>query len=97
MNVGGREIGARQGGGSAKLVSDNHALDGPRGLPTREGDLYRRARVAELKGLLVEENSAVVLCDQVEVLRQGPLGPIAVPLSQLKFDDEIVQGFSDAR
>ena len=57
MNVGGREIGARQGGGSATLVSDNHALDGPRGLPKRVGDLYRRARVAGLKDLLVEENS----------------------------------------
>ena len=39
MGVGNRETGARQVRGSAELASNNHALDGPRGVPELAGSL----------------------------------------------------------
>ena len=73
VNVGDREVGARGVGRPAELVSNINALEGPRGVPEREGNLHRRAREVARKGLLVEENSAMVLGDHVEVLRQGTI------------------------
>ena len=79
MDVGNREIGARRIGGSAEFASDNHTLVGPRGVLVRGGDLDRRARVPMFRGVLVEENCAVVLGDHVEVLRQRTIGDEAFP------------------
>ena len=79
VDVGDREVGARRVGSPEKLASDHHALDGPRRVPERARDLNRRARVLELKSVVVEENSAMVLGDHVEVLRQGPFSDEARP------------------
>ena len=38
------------------------------------GNLNRRARVATVEGVLIEEKSAVVLGDHVKFLRQGTIG-----------------------
>ena len=67
-------------GALRKLASNNHALDGPRRVPERARDLYRRARDVSRKSVLVEENSAMVLGDHVEVLRQGTVGDEACTL-----------------
>ena len=48
-------------------------------IPVRAGNLNRRARLATVKGVLVEENSAVVLGDHVKFLRQGTMGDEAGP------------------
>ena len=72
VDVSDREVGARRVGSPAELASDHHALDGPRRVPERARDLDRRARVLALESVVVEENSAMVLGDHVEVLRQGP-------------------------
>ena len=53
---------------------------GIRGVPARAGDLVRRARAPGLKGVLVEENSTVVLGDYDEVLRQRTIGDESLPL-----------------
>ena len=71
VNVGDREVGARRVRCPAELDSNNHALDGPRPVPERARDLDRRAREVARKGILVEEHSAMVLGDHVEVLHQG--------------------------
>ena len=71
MNIGDREVGARRVRRLAELASNNHALGGPRGVPERARGLDWCAREVARKGILVEENSAVVLGDHVEVPRQG--------------------------
>ena len=38
-SIGNREAGARQVRASAELASNNHALDGPRGVPELAGGL----------------------------------------------------------
>ena len=73
------EIGARLGGRPAELATDHHANHGPRGVPERARDLDRCAREVALKSVLVEEHSAVVLGDHVEVLRQGTVGDETCP------------------
>ena len=74
VNAGDREEGARRVRRPAELASNNHALDGPRRVPERARDLDRRASEVSRKGVLVEENSAMVLGDHVEVLRQRTVG-----------------------
>ena len=49
VNVGDREVGARRVGCFAEFASDNHALDGTRGVLERARDLDRRARVLTFK------------------------------------------------
>ena len=71
MSVGDCEIRARLVGRSAERASDHHALDGPCRVPERAGDMDRRAREVARQGILVEENSAMVLGDHLEVLRLG--------------------------
>ena len=48
---------------------DHHALDGPRRVPERAGDVDRRTREVARESVLVEEYGAMVLDDHVEVLR----------------------------
>ena len=79
VDIGNREAGARQVRGSAELASNNHALDGPRGVPEHAGDWKRRPRVVALKGVLVEEYRVVVLRDHVEVLCQRLVGDKTCP------------------
>ena len=62
------------------MASNNHALDGLRRVTERARDLDRRAREVARQGILVEENSATVLGDHVEVLRQGAVGDEACTL-----------------
>ena len=62
-----------------ELASDHHANHGPRGVPERARDLDRCAREVALQSVLVEEHSAVVLGDHVEVLRQGTVGDETCP------------------
>ena len=71
--LGNREVGARRVGSFSEFASDNLALEGPRRVPVCAGNLGRRARVLAFKGVLVEENRAVVLGDHVEDLRQRPI------------------------
>ena len=49
-------------------------IDGPRRVPERARDLDRGARDVARESILVEENSAMVQGDHVEVLRQGTVG-----------------------
>ena len=74
VDIGDREVGARRVRCPAELASNNHALDGPRRVPERAKDLDRRASEVARKSVLVEENSAMVLDDHVEVLRQRTVG-----------------------
>ena len=60
VDVGHREAGARRVRVPAELAGNNHAVDGPREIPEREGDLDLRARGLALKGVLVEAYSAPV-------------------------------------
>ena len=80
VNDGDCEIGARLVGRPAERAGNHHALDGPRGVPERTGDLDGRARVLALRSVLVEENGAMVLSDRVEVPRQGTVAAEARPL-----------------
>ena len=51
---------------SAERASNNHAINGPRGVLDLVRNEERHTRVAGLEGVFVEENSAVVLRDHVE-------------------------------
>ena len=55
LDIGNCEIGARRVGGSAELAGDNHALDSPRGELELERHAGRRAGVAGLEGVLIQE------------------------------------------
>ena len=79
-----REIGARWVGGSAEIANNNHALDSPRGVPEPARDLYWRARVVALKGVLVKKHIAMVLGDHMDVLRQRPVSDEACPFLHAK-------------
>ena len=70
VNIGDCEVGTRLNGRPAELARDHHAFDGPRGVPQRARDLERCAREVALKGVLIEENSAMELGGNVKVLRQ---------------------------
>ena len=83
MDIGHREVGARRVGRPAELASDHGALDGPRRIPEQARDLDRRAREVAQKGILVEENSATVLGDHVEVRRTDPSVTKPAPCTQI--------------
>ena len=53
VEVGDREVGARLVGGSAEVASNNHALDGPFGVPEHARDEGRHTRVVGLEVVLV--------------------------------------------
>ena len=55
---------------SAERASNNHALNGPRGVLELARDEERRTRVAGLEGVFVEDQSADVLGDHVESVLQ---------------------------
>ena len=55
---------------SAERASNNHALNGPRGVLELVRNEERQTRVARLEGVFVEENSAVVLGDHIEIVLQ---------------------------
>ena len=63
-----------------ELASDDQTLDGRQGIPERARDLKRCAREVALKGVFVEEHSAVVLGGHVEVLREGTVSDETRPL-----------------
>ena len=65
------KVGARLVGCPAELASNHHVLNGPRGQPERARDLDRRARELTRESIFVQENSAMVLGDRLEVLLQG--------------------------
>ena len=69
MDVGDRE-GKSTTDSSAEFASNNYALDGPRGVLELARDEERHTRVAGLEGVFVEEHSAVVLGDHVEIVLQ---------------------------
>ena len=64
-------MGARRVRRPAELASNNHALDSPRRVPGRAGDVDGRTRKVARESILVEEHGAMVLGDHAEVLRQG--------------------------
>ena len=77
VKAGDRKTGARRARCPAELAGDNRALDGPRRAPERAGHLDRRTREVARESAHVEENSAMVLGDHVEVHRQGTLSDTA--------------------
>ena len=82
MDVGDGDVRARRVGRSAQLAIDHHALDGPRRVPERARDQDRRAGALAREGMLVvEEHSAMVLENHVEVLGQGSVSDKACTFS----------------
>ena len=72
--VAGCEVGARRVVRPAEHAGNHHALNGPRGIPERVRDLDRLACDVARRSILVEENGALVLGDNVEVLRKRSVG-----------------------
>ena len=70
MNIGDCEIGAPLVRQPAELGGTHHALNGPRRVPERTGDVDPRVREVALKGDLVRKIRAVELSGNVEVLFQ---------------------------
>ena len=75
------DIGARLVGRHEELSGNHHVLDGPLYEYLSElRDVDRRTREVARKGILVEERSAMVVGDHVEVLRQATVSDETRPL-----------------